>query len=231
MQPAKSDIHATLLRLPIFANVNPEAIAAIAAATRERMLQRGDVLFNKGDPAAGFFVVVKGQIKLGFSSAHGDEKVVDILGPNQSFGEAVMFMDRPYPVFAAALVDSLVLRIPREPVFLLLEKDPMFARRMLAGLSIRLHALVQDVESYSLRSGLERVIGFLLQAVGESDPESTARVEIDLPTSKHVIASRLNLTPESYSRVQHRLIEEGLISVSGRHIVIHDLRRLREFAG
>lgn len=231
MQPTNSDIHAVLLRLPIFANVNPDAIATIAAATRERTLQRGDLLFNKGDPAAGFYVVVKGQIKLGFSSAQGDEKVVDILGPNQSFGEAVMFMDRPYPVFAAALVDSLVLRIPREPVFLLLEKDPMFARRMLAGLSMRLHALVQDVESYSLRSGLERVIGFLLQAVGETDPESTGRVEIDLPTSKHVIASRLNLTPESYSRVQHRLIEEGLIAVNGRHVVIHDLRRLREFAG
>ncbi len=231
MQPANSDIHAVLLRLPIFANVNPDAIATIAAAIREKTLQRGDLLFNKGDPAGGFYVVVKGQIKLGFSSAQGDEKVVDIIGPNQSFGEAVMFMDRPYPVFAAALVDSLVLRIPREPVFLLLEKDPMFARRMLAGLSMRLHALVQDVESYSLRSGLERVIGFLLQAVGESDPESTGRVEIDLPTSKHVIASRLNLTPESYSRVQHRLIEEGLISVNGRHIVIHDLRRLREYTG
>lgn len=231
MQPANSDIHAILLRLPIFANVNPDAIATVAAGTRERTLQRGDFLFNKGYPATGFYVVVKGQIKLGFSSAQGDEKVVDILGPNQSFGEAVMFMDRPYPVFAAALVDSLVLRIPREPVFLLLEKDPMFARRMLAGLSVRLHALVQDVESYSLRSGLERVIGFLLQAVGEGDPESRGRVEIDLPTSKHVIASRLNLTPESYSRVQHRLVEEGLISVNGRHIVIHDLRRLREFTG
>lgn len=231
MQPANSDIHATLLRLPIFANVHPDAIATVAAGTRERALQRGDFLFNKGDPSTGFYVVVRGQIKLGFSSAQGDEKVVDILGPNQSFGEAVMFMDRPYPVFAAALVDSLVLRIPREPVFLLLERDPMFARRMLAGLSMRLHTLVQDVESYSLRSGLERVIGFLLQAVGESDPGSHGRVEIDLPTSKHVIASRLNLTPESYSRVQHRLVEEGLISVNGRHIVIHDLRRLREFAG
>ena len=75
------------------------------------------MLFQKGDPPKGFFVVVFGQVKLAFPSAQGNEKVVQILGPRQSFGEAMMFMDRPYPVFAEGLMDSLLLQIGSVPVF------------------------------------------------------------------------------------------------------------------
>ncbi|MFO1435080.1 MAG: Crp/Fnr family transcriptional regulator [Gammaproteobacteria bacterium] len=226
MKTIHTDSSQTLSRLPLFSNVEAPSLATLAAATTTKVLNRGDVLFNRGDPALGFYVVITGQIKLAFSSASGDEKIVTLIAPGQSFGEAVMFMEKSYPVLAAALVDSTVLHIPRDPVFKLLEADPSFARRMLAGLSMRLHSMLQDVESYSMRSGTERLVGYLLQNVPDDARNDT---EIDLPVSKHVIASRLNLTPESYSRAQHRLIEEGLISVNGRHIQLHDLQRLRQF--
>jgi CRP-like cAMP-binding protein len=107
------------------------------------------MLFQKGDPAKGFFVVVFGQIKLAFPSAQGNEKVVQIVGPRQSFGEAVMFLDLPCPVFAEALVDSLLLHIGSGPVFELLETDPL-VRQAHAGRTVdALHSLVQDVETYS----------------------------------------------------------------------------------
>ncbi|MDO8347749.1 MAG: Crp/Fnr family transcriptional regulator [Rugosibacter sp.] len=219
-----------LLRLPLFQELLPEQAQAIAAASHQRRLSRGEMLFQKGDPAHGFFVVVSGQIKLAFPSLQGNEKVVEILGPRQSFGEAVMFMDRPYPVFAEALADSLLLFISREAVFALLVRDSTFARRMLAGLSLRLHSLVQDVEAYSLRSATQRVVGFLLQLCphGMSDNKHGKR-EIHLPASKQVIASRLNLAPETLSRIFHDLSVAGLIAVHGKDIVIHDAIRLREY--
>lgn len=226
MKNTPIDIAAVLTRLPLFSTIEEDAIDALVVVTVPRVLRRGEVLFNRGDPSLGFYVVVSGQIKLAFATANGDEKIVDLLGPGQSFGEAVMFMEKPYPVFAAALLDSTVLHIPREPVFSLLAIDPLFARRMLAGLSMRLHSLLQDVEAYSLRSGVERVVGFLLEA---APPGAQGEVAIELPASKHVIASRLNLTPESYSRAQHRLIEQGLIAVSGRRIVLRDITGLRRF--
>ena len=189
---------------------------------------RGEMLFQKGDAARGFFVVLNGQIKLAFPSAQGNEKVVEILGPRQSFGEAVMFMDRPYPVFAEALLDTSLLFIDRAVVFDLLAIDTSFARKLLAGLSQRLHGLVQDVESYSSRSSAQRVIGYLLQHCAE-DADKQANIEVVLPTSKQVIASRLNLTPETLSRVFHDLSERGLIRVNGKNITILDLELLRQF--
>lgn len=227
MHPERVDIPAILRRLPLFHAASPEQIAHIAAATREKRLARGEMLFQKGDPARGFYAVVYGQIKLAFPSEQGNEKVVDIIGQYQTFGEAVVFLERPYPVFADALTDTLLLHISSSAIFDLLERDASFAKRMLAGLSMRLHALIQDVEAYSLRSSTQRVIGYLLQHA-DSVEHAGAGLEIELPTSKQVIASRLNLTPETFSRILHELIGAGLVSVHGRQVFIPDLKRLRE---
>jgi len=89
----------------------------IATRTRQVHAPRGELLFHRGEEAKGLHVVVFGQVKLGFISARGDEKVVDIIGAGQSFGEAVMFMESKHVVTAQALVPSLVLYIPRDTVF------------------------------------------------------------------------------------------------------------------
>ena len=229
MNETRLDIPQILSRLPLFQELAPAQLAVLEPACRERRLSKGAMLFQKGDPAKGFFVLVFGQIKLAFPSAQGNEKVVQIVGPRQSFGEAVMFLDLPCPVFAAAVVDSLLLPIGSGPVFELLETDPLFACRMLAGLSMRLHSLVQDVETYSLRSSAQRVVGYLLQHCPQNDAECEGSFDISLPTSKQVIASRLNLTPETLSRIFHDLAANGLIAVSGKQITINNAKRLREF--
>ena len=228
MPETRLDIPQILSRLPLFQELAPEQIAALESACRERRLFKGEMLFQKGDTPKGFFVVVFGQIKLAFPSSQGNEKVVQILGPRQSFGEAIMFLNRPSPVFAEGLIDSLLLHIASVPVFDLLESDPLFARRMLAGLSMRLHSLVHDVETYSLRSSAQRVVGYLLQHCPQ-DEDCKGSFDISLPTSKQVIASRLNLTPETLSRIFHDLSADRLIEVSGKKITINDVARLREF--
>ncbi|MDD5176829.1 MAG: Crp/Fnr family transcriptional regulator [Sterolibacterium sp.] len=222
------DIPQILARLPLFLELSPEQLGHVAAGTREKRLAKGEMLFQKGDPPQGLFVIVFGQIKLAFPSSQGNEKVVNIIGPRQSFGEALMFLDRPYPVFAESLTDSLLLQISRSAMVDLLERDTSFARRMLAGLSQRLHALMDDVESYSLHSSTQRVIGYLLQLYEYENPGDGEKTTT-LPTSKQVIASRLNLTPETLSRIFRDLAEAQLITVHGKRITIHDLRRLREF--
>ena len=224
----QTDIPQLLKRLPLFAELSTEQIDDLAAGTREKRLAKGEMLFNKGDAPRGLYLIVSGQIKLAFPSLAGNEKVIEIIGPKQSFGEAVMFMDRPYPVFAEALAYTLLLHIGKSTVFGMLEHDVSFARRMLAGLSLRLHSLVNDVEAYSQRSSAQRVIGYLLEHSAQAGDDNGA-CAFALPTTKQVIASRLNLTPETLSRVFHDLAEAGLITVEGRQITIHDQRRLREF--
>ena len=215
-----------LARMPLFDGLPQGQTALLAAHSQGRYLNKGEMLFQKGDAANGFYLVVYGQVKLAFPSLSGNEKVVDVIGPSQSFGEAVMLAQRPYPVFAQAIIDTLLIHVTKDVVFDLLENDPAFARRMLIGLAMHNHSLVHDIESYTLRSSAQRVIGYLLQHC-PSDGNCEDRIEIILPTSKQITASRLNLTPETLSRILHDLAEAGLIEMQGKRISINNPQRLR----
>ena len=224
-----------LRNIPLFRELAPEELDRIAARTRQQRATRGEILFHRGDPAAGMHVIVVGQIKLAFDSPSGDQKVVDFLGPGQSFGEAVMFLDACHVVSAHALADSLLLFISREAIFEELEHDPKFARRVIGGLSRRLHFLMSDLEAVSMRSGTERVIGYLLsqRAIADMGGRKAGEgpLRITLPATKGMIASLLNLTQEHFSRILRELISRGMITVKGREVVISDVERLKNYAG
>jgi CRP/FNR family transcriptional regulator, dissimilatory nitrate respiration regulator len=228
MPPPKIKTQAFLASLPLFKELAADEIDRLAAGTVELHVPRGEILFNKGDPCVGIHVVLYGQVKLAFVTSAGGEKVVEIIGPGSSFGEALMFMEKPYIVMAQTLADSLLLHVSKSAVFDGIARDPGFAQRMLAGLSRRLHSLVSDVESYSLQSGTQRVIGYLLR---EDTGDDTGPSKVMLPTAKAVVASRLNLTPEHFSRILHDLTEAKLIEVVGREVRITDIAKLRAHTG
>jgi CRP-like cAMP-binding protein len=219
-----------LKNVPLFRELTDAELDRIAAGTAQVRAPAGTILFRRGEPCSGFHVIVYGQVKLAFGAADGAEKVVEILGPGASFGEAVMFLEKPYVVFAETLADSLLLAIGKAGVFAELERNPRFARKMLGGLALRLHGLVHDLEAYTLRSGTQRVIGYLLRDYSE-EGEPRTPVEVALGTSKGVLASRLNITREHFSRILHDLSGAGLIEVHGRIIRILDPERLRAYDG
>ncbi|WP_374328890.1 Crp/Fnr family transcriptional regulator [Azonexus sp.] len=222
----RPEIHALLADLPLFSNMSPDEIDRIARGSREIRAAKGSLLFHRGDPCLGFHLLLSGQIKLAFTSAQGNEKVVEVIRPGQSFGEALMFMESPYIVDAQALADSHLLHVAKTTVDEELAKDPKLARKMLASMAIRLHQMVNDLEGYALHSGKERIVAYLLRELAPCNaPGNTARLA--LPTTKGIVASRLNLTQEHFSRILHELSDEGLIVVHGREIEIPDIARLR----
>ncbi len=191
---------------------------------RELHLGKGEILFQKGDMPHGFFVLLEGRVNLAFPSELGSERVLEVIKPGETFGDALMFLQRPYPVFAQAIAESSLLAIPEQAISNLLEKDCGFARKMLAGISVRLHELVSNLEACSMRSSAQRVACMLLHYAPQ---QSGQRYDVELPTAKHTLASQLNLTPETFSRVLHVLAEAGLIEVSGRKITVLDASGLK----
>lgn len=214
-----------LSKMPLFNEMSAEELDVLALGTTEVRVARGATIFRRGDPCLGFHTVVYGLIKLSFSSPVGEEKIVRLVGPGDGFGEALMFMDKPYIVSAQALADTLLLYVKKSVVVSELEQDPAFARKMLAGLSMRLHNLMRDVEAYSLQSGTQRVVGYLLNLV--DDTRGSAQ-HVRLETGKRTIASRLNITPEHFSRILRDLSVRELIEIKGREITIPDVARLRK---
>lgn len=227
---SRIDTASLLSELPMFAALSESELDRLAAATAQQRAAAGSRLFRRGDPCNGFHVVVRGRVKLVLETAEGAEKVVEICGPGTSFGEAVMFLQKPYYVSAELLEDSLLLHIGKSAVFAEIDQNPDFARRMLGGLSARLHRLVGDLEAFTLRDGTHRVASYLLgQAEAQEKGDSDA-FEIKLPVSKGVLASKLNITREHFSRILHELSAAGLVRVQGPVIRVLDAAGLRRYA-
>lgn len=227
MDLEKFNLPRYLATLPLFSNMRDEELQRLATGCQLRRVERGKVIFRTGDPCHEFHVNVLGQVKLFVISPTGTEKVVELVGPGNSFAEAVMFMGVPYVLSAQTLTDSLILSIEKDVVLREIGASPEFALRMLAGLSRRLHGLIKDVEAYALHSGVQRVIGYLLGDDNLDETENASQaITVSLPVSKAAIASRLSLTPEYFSRVLHELEVAGLIRIDKREIHIPNPARL-----
>ena len=225
------DLPRYLSVLPLFTDLNRPELERLALGCQLRRLSRGDTVFRVGEPCEEFHVTVTGQVKLFAISPAGQEKVIELVGPGNSFAEALMFTGKPYIVNAQALTDSLLLTVKKEAVVGEIERDPRFAMRMLAGISRRLHGLVHDVEAYALHSGVQRVIGYLLRDQQVEDCATGEVVTVSLPVSKATIASRLSLTPEYFSRVLHELEAAGMVRIDKRDVHILDPKRLSAYPG
>lgn len=225
IQETRHPIREILARQPLFRTLNEAELAIIAAGTREYRVQRHEVLFQKGDIPNGMHTVIMGQVKLFIPSAQGNEKVVHMAGPGHTFGEAMVFLDKPYPVSAVATQDSIVLVVGKNTLEDALDDSPALSRKMLASLSMRLHELIDDMETCTLRSSMQRVVCYL----GQQVPAGHDGYIIQLASSKQTVASQLNLAPETFSRALSQLSEAGLIAVNGRAITVASRERLLQY--
>jgi CRP-like cAMP-binding protein len=219
----QSEIEAFLTAQPLFQSISAANQALLVNATRARCFRKGDLLFEKGDEPAGLFYVVNGHILLGVSSLQGETKVICIYGVGHSIGEAEIVMDSPYPYFAEAVGDAVVLEIDQGAFLKVLDSDRNFARSLICSMGLRQHDLLFSVESYSLRTATERVVGYLLQ---HAQVQASGCLMVKLPATKQLIASLLNIKPETLSRIFRDLSDAGLIEVMVLQVEIFDLDRL-----
>ncbi len=224
----------TVRHIPLFAHFEDEDARVVENHAILLAGNKDQLLFRKGDPADGFYFLLAGKVKLLFLSPKGEEKILEIIEPGMSFGEAMIFVDRPFPVNAILLQDSQLLYIPKAELMQHLDRKPALGRSMLAALSMRLHGLVKGMESICLLNAQERVVGYLLSLLAKQHPGiRRGPTSIRLSTNKANTASMLNLSPETLSRILHQLSEQGVIAIEQDKkplIKILDLQALRRRA-
>lgn len=218
--------NAELRGIGLLAALQEQELARVQASLRLVRLAEGETLFDFGQPAKRFFYVRRGEIKLYRLSPEGAEKVIEIIHPGETFAEAVMFMERRdgYPVSAQALTEAEVIAFDNETFLALLRGSPDTCFRVLASLSRRLRTHVDEIHRLTLHNATFRLVTYLLQQIPEGVVQSP---EIQLTTPKHVIASRLGIQPETFSRILARLSRENMIEVHGHSIVLRDIDSLR----
>jgi CRP/FNR family transcriptional regulator, dissimilatory nitrate respiration regulator len=209
------EIEALLSRSRLFREVSEEICVRVARAARRLRAGRREVLMRPGEDCHGLFIVICGYVALSVNGSPGKEKVIEIVGPNESFGDDALLTGKPDATVARMLTEGLLVFVPRKAVLEAIDRHPSMSRALLRNVSRRTMDMTHYIEVSSTRSAMQRVAGYLLRQMRGSEREAHV---ITLPVPKLVVASLLGLAKESFSRVLRMLAGQGLIEVRGRTI-------------
>jgi CRP/FNR family transcriptional regulator, dissimilatory nitrate respiration regulator len=227
-QQQQSAVERFLANVPPYATLDERSLKRIAKTAAEFEAPKRTIIFRPGDAAAGIHIVMSGHVKLALPARDNGEKVIAIVGPGQSFGELGMFLDEPHMLSAESIDNARLARVDKAAILACIRRNPSFAAEMIATLGRRLRDLIREVDSWRRHSGPQRVVEFL---AGELRSEVlSGPATVVLPAKKRIIASRIDLTHEHFSRILRDLSEAGLIAVEGPSVIVKDVRRLREIA-
>jgi CRP-like cAMP-binding protein len=216
-----------LRKIYLFAELNEQQLEQIKEDIRSIQLDGGEFLFKHGQSAKRFFLLKEGHIKLLRSSLGGDEKVFEVISPGKTFAEAMMFMPKfTYPVTAQAISKCSLFSFESKSFIKILKDSPDTCFRLMSHMSQRLHMWINEIDQLTLQSATYRLINYLLYQV----PEGNNSYKIEFLIPKHVIASRLSIQPETFSRILNSLNKAELIRVDARTIYIDNVDRLRLYS-
>ncbi len=215
IQPRPGVVEAHLGRLPLFADLNAEDLAALASTASLRLYDRAEVLFHSGTPAHALFCVVHGSVRVLRMGPGGKEKVVHLLAAPGMVAEVPVLMGLDFPANAECNEACTVVVVPRAALRDLVGRDREIPMRLLAAAMGRLRELTRSLARHGERSAVGRVAAYLL---GLAHYDAV----VELPAAKKDVANYLGLQPESFSRALAALRKQGAIAVDDTEVRILD---------
>ncbi len=219
-----SPVAAALARTPLFAAFSDETLRKLAARSTLRQFDRDEILFRAGDPPAYLHVLLGGSVQLSAATPGGREAVVELLRPVDVFLMAAALVSQPYLLSARTVEPSQILLIPLDRLLGELRTNPELSLALLGSMATQYRHLVREIKNLRLRTAAQRLAVYLLRLVENEGHDQGAH----LPHDKKLLADRLGMTPESFSRAIAELRQHG-VDVRGEDVRITDADELRQF--
>lgn len=220
-----SQIADAMRQVPLLSRLGDSEIRALLDACLTEHLAAGSQVFTQSQPADGFYVILAGRAKVYKLSPRGDEQILHLYGPGNTFGEAAMWAGVNYPAHAEVLEETTLLVVKRSVLKQLIAASPDMAMAMMAGMSAKLREFNRLIEQLSLKDVPARVAHVLLEL-----PAKPGTNTVVLKQTKRELAGQIGTIPETLSRALKKLSAAGLIEVNGPEIAILDADGLAELA-
>jgi CRP/FNR family transcriptional regulator, dissimilatory nitrate respiration regulator len=214
----------TIRSASLFASMPPEVVQGLAGNRGSRSYEKGAMIFHQGEMASAFFLVLDGWVKVYRTTPDGLEVVLHVLRRGETFAESAIFGGGRYPTSAETVSAARLLRIDGDAFKAQICDRPELALSMLASASHQLDRLTEQIEQIKVRSAPQRIAAFLIRLT----PVRKGPAELELPFEKALIANRLGMKPESFSRALGKLKAQG-IAVARETVRIADVARLLAF--
>lgn len=219
-----------LKRTPIFSSLDDEELKTLSPLIIERSLNKNTAIFHENDPAAAFYMVKRGRVKIFKPSREGREQVLAILGEGQIFGDVPVFDGGPYPASAATMDGAEIFIIRSDDFLELLKSHPEIALKVIKVLGQRLRQAMELVRDLSFKLAPHRLAGLLLKLAGESGRMVNDGIEVNLAMSRQDLAEVVGTSRETVTRELKKMERAGLIGLDRRLVTITDQERLRLWA-
>ena len=212
--------------LPLFAGFSAADLDAILSEARSVRVARNSPVFQQGEEAHSFFVLLHGHVRASKTTPAGDQVVVRYVATGETFGVAKAIGLQHYPATATAVDDSVVLAWPSATWPSLVEKFPALAANTLQTVGSRLQETHTRVVEMSTEQVEKRIAHALLRLVKQAGRKVEHGVEIDFPISRQDIAQMTGTTLHTVSRTLSAWENKGLVESGRQRIVIREPHRL-----
>lgn len=216
-----------LEQIPLFYDMGREDLERVALHTQELVCEKGNYLFREGDKADYLYILMSGLVQMTAKGPGGQQTVIEILYPGDSFVLAAVITNKRFLMSAEAVQRVKVLKIPGEQLIELIRHGGDFGLRMLATLSTQYRSMVRQVKNQRLRTTAQRVAAFLLDLAHDQERGEN---HIVLPHSKKMLAALLGMSQEGLSRTFSALREQGVV-IDNKQVQIASVAKLRRFCG
>ncbi|HHO77190.1 MAG TPA: Crp/Fnr family transcriptional regulator [Deltaproteobacteria bacterium] len=217
------DSYDILKHIPLFEGLPRNHVEALAGCAVQKHYSSGQTIFTDTQEHRALYFVVWGRVKIYKASPEGREQTIFLFGPGEPFCLTAL-SDEFSPASAMALEDTRILMFPAEILEDVARKEPSLLFNMLLVMSRRLKESLVLIESLSLKEIPERLAAFLVHSLKQKKEPDL----YDPGFSHRELAKILGATPETLSRVLRKLAAEGVLSVEGRKIRVHDHAALEE---
>ncbi len=184
----------------------------------------GSVLISEGQAPDGFYIVLRGRVNLLRAADGGRDLILAALGPGEVFGEACAFGNMMMSTTAVAAVQTELLRISPEALVEHLRREPETVLRLMRLQSDKLReveAVASGLALCDVEERLRRTLARLVRRQGRRGPASTGWILAPVPTQSE-LARMVGSCRETVSRTLSAMARSGLVTASGRRMVLDD---------
>jgi CRP/FNR family transcriptional regulator, nitrogen oxide reductase regulator len=213
-------------KLPLFKRLDAEALDAVLSEAHCIRYPKNTAVFEQGERATSFFVLLHGHVRATKATPAGDQIVVRYVAPGETFGVATAIgLDR-YPATATAADDSVVLSWPSSAWPRLVAQHPSLATNTLQVVGSRLQETQTRVLEMSTEQVERRIAHALLRLGNQAGRKVEGGVKIDFPISRQDIAEMTGTTLHTVSRTLSAWEQQGLVESARQSVVLRDPHRL-----
>ena len=218
-----------LRNIPIFEELAPEDLAAIAQVTVERRYKKNMIIFMEGEPGEGFHYIKSGKVKIVQMAPDGREHIINILGPGEVFAEVLLFNRGPYPATSVALEDSVIGIIKNSDLENVVTGNSHIALHIIRVMSKKLIHAQMKIRTLALSDTLSRTAQILVRLSQQYGRPVTGGVQIAVDMTRQDLANLVGTTRETVSRVLSSMKKDKVIDFAEQQIIILDEKRLGRY--